>query len=685
MPKTLINQNTGDNYTDSGGANINSVYQSRGGWVTLPSTVYAQISHSPEGAQQGQEQWSEEFVLPSGAHYLQPGLIGIRFRSFTPGTPIAVSAALFFKDEPAMQLGGSGISTPSTSVASLNFQHNGLAVATENTLDFEDPASPGAFVWTVVDSPGVKVAATPVWNNPSIFPHPISTQPANSGNATTGFYADTTGIFITSGASHIGLTYSPVGSTFPNFRIQDAGIGFGGSATAIDTVMGWNNPGQLFLIQLPFGGTNTSSLILDNLWAGASQNTSPTFVAIQTSYGALTNHTFEVLANGQLNWGTGSAPTDTTLARTGAGVLETNSYFIGDGGVQSNGGFWSARTATNQVGYASYISSPLDTFDRFHIHIDGQMEWGSGAATQDAIIFRSAAHTLTTSDTGLQINRAVVGSFALSSYVTGDTVNRFQMTPDGKMNWGPGGAGALDTTLSRTSAAHLSLSNALYASAEIVSAMGGDGASPAFSAIGSATGAALNSGGVLQVSRATGNPAFTITNPSATTDWRFQISSDGSIAWAAPNTANDVSIGRSAVNTLLAQGNIFTTGGLLVEATLNTVGLGYATGVGSGGSVTQLTSLTTGVTINNLTGVITTATASFGAGIQQTFTVTNNTVAVTDTVIVCFRNQNWTQPVWLWVNHVQNGRFDISMFNLGAASNSAASSINFVVIKGSQN
>ena len=550
MPKTLINQNTADNYTDTGGANINSVYQSRGGWVTLPSTVYAQIQHSPEGAQQGQEQWSEEFVLPSGAHYLQPGLIGIRFRSFTTGNPIAVSAALFFKDEPAMQLGGSGISTPSTSVASLNFQHNGAAVATENTLDFEDPANPSAFVWTVVDTPGVKVAVTPVWNNPTIFPHPISTGPATASavGTTTGFYADGTGIFITAASVNgVGLTYGISGQAFPNFRIQDAGIAFGGSTTAIDTVMGWNAAGQLFLVQLPFGGTNTSSLILDNLWAGASQNTSPTFVAIQTSYGAITNHTFEVLANGQHNWGTGSA--------------------------------------------------------------------------------------------------------------------------------------AVDTNLFRSSVGHLTLQNALYANNEIVSAMGGDGGG--FNAVGATTGSALNSGGVLQVSRASGNVAFTVTNPGTTTDWRFAISSDGQLNWAAANTASDVSLARTGANTLKFQtATVISQGGLLSDATSFQAGVGYT--VGAGSSVTQLTSLTTGVTINNLTGVITTATVVFTAGVIQTFAVTNSTVAVTDTVVLSFRNQNWNQPIWLWCNHVQNGRFDISMFNLGGASNNAASSINFAVIKGSQ-
>src|SRR6516165_10477898 len=165
MPKSITNQNTADLFTDQGGANINSVYNSKGGWVALPATVFAQVQHSSAPQEsQGQEQWSEEFILPSGAHYLEPGIIGIRFRSATAGVPVAVSAAIFFRDEPSITLGGSGISSPGTSVAALNFQHNDVAVATENTADFEDGAN--FFTWTLVDDPAnTRVKITPILAN----------------------------------------------------------------------------------------------------------------------------------------------------------------------------------------------------------------------------------------------------------------------------------------------------------------------------------------------------------------------------------------------------------------------------------------------------------------------------------------------------------------------------------------
>lgn len=60
-------------------------------------------------------------------------------------------------------------------------------------------------------------------------------------------------------------------------------------------------------------------------------------------------------------------------------------------------------------------------------------------------------------------------------------------------------------------------------------------------------------------------------------------------------------------------------------------GLGYATG--AGGAVTQLTSRTTGVTLNKVCGDITLFSAA-GLATYQSFTLTNSAIAVTDTVDV---------------------------------------------------
>ena len=63
---------------------------------------------------------------------------------------------------------------------------------------------------------------------------------------------------------------------------------------------------------------------------------------------------------------------------------------------------------------------------------------------------------------------------------------------------------------------------------------------------------------------------------------------------------------------------------------------GYA--ISGSGSVTQLTSKSTGVTLNNRCGVITTDNADIIAAVEVSFTVTNSTVAVGDVVVVNLRS-----------------------------------------------
>ena len=81
-------------------------------------------------------------------------------------------------------------------------------------------------------------------------------------------------------------------------------------------------------------------------------------------------------------------------------------------------------------------------------------------------------------------------------------------------------------------------------------------------------------------------------------------------------------IGAATGTSLTATGTIVSTG---------TAGVGYATG--AGGAVTQITSRTTGVTLNKTTGAITLVSAA-GSATAATFTVTNSTVAATDVIIL---------------------------------------------------
>lgn len=112
-------------------------------------------------------------------------------------------------------------------------------------------------------------------------------------------------------------------------------------------------------------------------------------------------------------------------------------------------------------------------------------------------------------------------------------------------------------------------------------------------------------------------------------------------------------------------------------------GVGYTTG--AGGAVTQATNRTTGVTLNTLTGAITTNNASLAAETAAAFTVTNSTVAVTDTVVVSIRSGSNGGNTTVIVNTVAAGSFNIQVANQNAAGGAAETGaiiINYAIIKG---
>jgi hypothetical protein len=109
-------------------------------------------------------------------------------------------------------------------------------------------------------------------------------------------------------------------------------------------------------------------------------------------------------------------------------------------------------------------------------------------------------------------------------------------------------------------------------------------------------------------------------------------------------------------------------------------GLGYATGVG--GTVTQITSRTTGVTLSKLCGSIITDASSLAAAGEAKFTVTNTLVAATDVVVCCLKTDSATGTSLAYVSDVADGSFEITITNLHASTaDTSASTINFAVIK----
>jgi len=116
-------------------------------------------------------------------------------------------------------------------------------------------------------------------------------------------------------------------------------------------------------------------------------------------------------------------------------------------------------------------------------------------------------------------------------------------------------------------------------------------------------------------------------------------------------------------------------GGGKLHTQSSTAGIGYITG--AGGAVTQATSRTTGVTLNRICGAITLVSAA-GSTSWQSFTVTNSTVAATDTVIV--NQKSGTNLYMIHVTNVAAGSFKISFATTGGTTTEQPV-FNFSVLK----
>lgn len=99
-------------------------------------------------------------------------------------------------------------------------------------------------------------------------------------------------------------------------------------------------------------------------------------------------------------------------------------------------------------------------------------------------------------------------------------------------------------------------------------------------------------------------------------------------------------------------------------------------------AVTQATSISTGVTCNALSGVITTVSQTVAAGAEAEFTVTNSKVAATDVVVACIKTHTSAGDFIVAVSAVAAGSFKLRLTNLHASTaGNNVLVINFLVLK----
>jgi hypothetical protein len=127
-------------------------------------------------------------------------------------------------------------------------------------------------------------------------------------------------------------------------------------------------------------------------------------------------------------------------------------------------------------------------------------------------------------------------------------------------------------------------------------------------------------------------------------------------------------------------GNIITVYDLnrpLLGSTESAVGYG----TGTGGTVTQATDKSTGVTLNKRCGQITMNNASLTAAAEVSFTLTNSVIAATDVVMICIGSGATAGAYNVQCDAVAAGSCRISIGNMSTGPLGEASVLNFVVIK----
>ena len=108
--------------------------------------------------------------------------------------------------------------------------------------------------------------------------------------------------------------------------------------------------------------------------------------------------------------------------------------------------------------------------------------------------------------------------------------------------------------------------------------------------------------------------------------------------------------------------------------------LGYT--ADASGAVTQLTSKSTGVTLNKSSGQITMNNASLANVTNVSFTLTNNTIGLNDVVVLSVASGATAGGYNCWISGKATGSCTITLRNLSGGSLSEAVVINFAVIHG---
>ncbi|HYN54404.1 MAG TPA: hypothetical protein VES38_06840 [Methylotenera sp.] len=173
---------------------------------------------------------------------------------------------------------------------------------------------------------------------------------------------------------------------------------------------------------------------------------------------------------------------------------------------------------------------------------------------------------------------------------------------------------------------------------------------------------------------ATNNYGFYGDIASGTGRWNLYMNGTANNAYAGNSRFGGVTAPVAVVD---VTGNILATTSILSNGA--TQGIGYATG--AGGTVTQATNKSTGVTLNKTCGQITMNNAALAAATTVSFTLTNSAITGTDLIIPNIVSGGTVGSYTVTISAIAAGSCQISLRNETAGSLSEAVVLGFAIVK----